>query len=294
MSPRVDESMELVETLERAIAMALEEDLGERGLEADETTNPIVPASQMGSATFKAKQDGVICGLRALVLTFRAIDDRVKVDLHMKDGEDVQPGDVIATIEGPTRALLIGERTAINIISHLSGIASLTRKFVRLAPGIEISDTRKTLPGLRLLEKYAVRMGGGANHRYALWDGILIKDNHVVAAGSIGEAVRRARADMRMPVQAECESLEQVDEALDAGALAILLDNRTPDELRTLVPHIRGKKELAMIEASGGINLSNIAEYATTGVDRISIGALTHSAPSLDLSLSLDRVWEPS
>jgi nicotinate-nucleotide pyrophosphorylase (carboxylating) len=294
VSPRIDESTELVEALERAISMALEEDLGVRGIDADHTTVPIVPLSQMGVMTLKAKEDGVICGLRALVMTFRALEAAVQVDLHMKDGDDVHAGDVIATIEGSTRALLVGERTAINIISHMSGIASLTRRFVRLAPGIEISDTRKTLPGLRLLEKYAVRMGGGANHRFALWDGILIKDNHVVAAGSIGEAVRRAREGMAMPVQAECESLEQVDEALDAGALAILLDNRTPDELRTLVPHIRQQKELAMIEASGGINLSNVAEYATTGVDRISIGALTHSAPSLDLSLSLDRVSEAS
>jgi nicotinate-nucleotide pyrophosphorylase (carboxylating) len=150
------------------------------------------------------------------------------------------------------------------------------------------------LPGLRLLEKYAVRTGGGANHRFALWDGILVKDNHIVAAGSIGEAVRRAKEGFVMPVQAECETLEQVDEALDNGAMALLLDNRTPDELREWVPHIRAKRDLAMIEASGGITLENIADYATTGVDRISIGALTHSAPSLDLSFSLDRVWEDS
>ena len=206
----------------------------------------------------------------------------------------MKPGDLLATLEGSARALLIGERTALNLMSHLSGIASLARRFAQLAPGVEISDTRKTLPGLRLLEKYAVRTGGGANHRFALWDGILIKDNHIIAAGSIGEAVRRAKVGLAMPVQAECETLPQVDEALDNGAMALLLDNRSPEELREWVPHIRSKREFCMIEASGGITLDNVAAYATTGVDRISIGALTHSAPSLDLSLSLDRVWEPS
>jgi len=294
VSPRIDESIELLESLERSVSIALEEDLGTRGLEADETTTPIVPVSLRGAATLRAKQEGVICGLRTLKVVFRALDEHVKIDEHMKDGEDVRTGDVLASIEGSARALLIGERTALNILSHMSGIATLTRRFVRLAPGVEISDTRKTLPGLRTLEKYAVRTAGGANHRFALWDGILIKDNHIVAAGSIGEAVRRAKQGMAMPVQAECETLQQVDEALDAGAMALLLDNRTPDELREWVPHIREKREFAMIEASGGITLDNVASYATTGVDRISIGALTHSAPALDLSISLDRVWELS
>ena len=293
MSPVTDESTELIAALERAVDMALEEDLGDRGIEADVTTTPIVPVSMRGAATLTAKQDGVVCGLRTLKVVFRAFDPSMKVEERVKDGDEVASGDVLASLEGSARALLIGERTAINLMSHLSGIASLAREFVRRAPGIEISDTRKTLPGLRLLEKYAVRTGGGANHRFALWDGILIKDNHIVAAGSIGEAVRRARQGMAMPVQAECETLEEVDEALSNGAMALLLDNRTPDELREWVPYIREKREFAMIEASGGITLDNIASYATTGVDRISIGALTHSAPSLDLSLSLDRVWEP-
>jgi nicotinate-nucleotide pyrophosphorylase (carboxylating) len=292
LSPVTDESTELIAALERAVDMALEEDLGDRGMEADVTTTPIVGPSVRGVATLRAKQDGVICGLRALHVVFRAFDAHMKIDVRITDGTEIESGDVLAVLEGSARALLVGERTAINLISHLSGIATFARRLVRLAPGVEISDTRKTLPGLRLLEKYAVRTGGGANHRFALWDGILIKDNHIVAAGSIGEAVRRARAGLVMPVQAECETLEQVDEALDAGAMAVLLDNRTPDELREWVPHIRTKRELAMIEASGGITIDNIAEYAATGVDRISIGALTHSAPSLDLSLSLDRVWE--
>jgi nicotinate-nucleotide pyrophosphorylase (carboxylating) len=294
LSPVTDESTELIAALERAVDMALEEDLGDRGIEADVTTTPIVSPTLRGAATLKAKQAGVICGLRTLAIVFRAFDPQMKIDVRIKDGDAIAPGDVLASLEGSARALLIGERTALNLMTHLSGIATFAREFARLAPGIEISDTRKTLPGLRLLEKYAVRTGGGANHRFALWDGILIKDNHIVAAGSIGEAVRRARAGMAMPVQAECETLQQVDEALDAGAMALLLDNRTPDELRELVPHIREKREFAMIEASGGITLENIAAYATTGVDRISIGALTHSAPSLDLSFSLDRVWEPS
>jgi len=294
LSPVTDESTELIAALERAVDASLEEDLGDRGLEADVTTTPIVPPSLMGAATLKAKQDGVVCGLRTLAIVFRTFDGDMKIDIRIRDGDEIHAGDVLASLEGSANVLLVGERTAINIMSHLSGIATLAREFVRRAPGVEISDTRKTLPGLRLLEKYAVRTGGGANHRFALWDGILVKDNHIVAAGSIGEAVRRARAGMAMPVQAECESLEQVDEALDNGAMALLLDNRTPDELRSWVPHIREKREFAMIEASGGITLANVADYATTGVDRISIGALTHSAPSLDLSFSLDRVGEPS
>lgn len=294
MSPRFDESIELVEAFERSIAASLYEDLGDKGLDGDVTTEPIVPASLLGAATLTAKQEGVLCGLDAMKITLRQLDDRCRVEPRMKDGDPLDVGSLIATVEGPARAILIGERTALNLMSHLSGIATLTARFVRFAPGIEISDTRKTLPGMRTVEKYAVRTAGGANHRFALWDGILIKDNHIVAAGSIGEAVRRAKQGFAMPVQAECETLAQVDEALAAGAMALLLDNRSPEELREWVPHIREKREFAMIEASGGITLENVASYATTGVDRISIGALTHSAPSLDLSLSLDRVWEPS
>jgi nicotinate-nucleotide pyrophosphorylase (carboxylating) len=157
---------------------------------------------------------------------------------------------------------------------------------------VELTDTRKTLPGLRSLQKYAVRVGGGSNHRYALWDGILIKDNHIVAAGSVGEAVRRARASTAFPVQVECSSLDDVNEALEAGAAAILLDNRTPEELGPLVEHIRTKRPHVLIEASGGVTLDNVAAVAASEVDRVSVGAFTHSAPALDLSMKLEDIRE--
>jgi len=290
----VEASMELRQAFLGAIAAALEEDLGTEGLDldADITTHATVPSDVWGSATVYAKQDGVICGVTALKLTYAEIDKRVAVKTSVKDGDPVANGDVVATVEGPARSILVGERTALNIVSHMSGIATTVREFVNAAPGVELSDTRKTLPGLRRLQKYAVRTGGGANHRYALWDGVLIKDNHIVAAGGVGEAVRRARADSAMPVQVECTSLPEVDEGLEAGAVAFLLDNQSPDELRALVARIREVRDFAMIEASGGVTIANVAEVAQTGVDRISIGAFTHSAHALDLSMKLERVWK--
>ena len=296
MSPGspVDASMELRQAFLGAIVAALEEDLGTDGLDldADVTTHTTVPPDVWGTATVYAKQDGVICGIAALKLTYEEIDKRVKVSTSVKDGDPVSAGDVVATVEGPARSILIGERTALNLVSHLSGIATTVHEFCDKAPGVELSDTRKTLPGLRRLQKYAVRTGGGANHRYALWDGVLIKDNHIVAAGGLGEAVRGARAGSAMPVQVECTSMEEVDEGLEAGAVAFLLDNQSPDELRRLVARIREKKDFAMIEASGGVTLDNVADVAATGVDRISVGAFTHSPKALDLSMKLETVWK--
>jgi len=294
MSPGspVDASMELRQAFLGAIVAALEEDLGTEGLDldADITTRATVPPDVWGTANVYAKQDGVICGVAALKMTYAEIDKRVAVTTLVKDGDPVTAGEVVATVEGPARAILVGERTALNIVSHMSGIATMVREFVNAAPGIELSDTRKTLPGLRRLQKYAVRTGGGANHRYALWDGVLIKDNHIVAAGGVGEAVRRARADSAMPVQVECTSMEEVDEGLEAGAVAFLLDNQSPDDLRKLVARIREVRDFAMIEASGGVTRDNVAEVAATGVDRISIGAFTHSPRALDLSMKLEKV----
>jgi len=286
--------MELRQAFLGAIVAALEEDLGTEGidLDADITTRTTVPPDVWGSGCVYAKQNGVVCGLAAFKLTYAEIDRRVNVATSLKDGDPVKAGDVVATVEGPARSILIGERTALNLVSHLSGIATTVREFVDEAPGVELSDTRKTLPGLRRLQKYAVRTGGGANHRYALWDGVLIKDNHIVAAGGVGEAVRRARADSAMPVQVECTSMEEVDEGLQAGAVAFLLDNQAPDELRRLVARIREKKDFAMIEASGGVTLDNVADVAATGVDRISVGAFTHSPRALDLSMKLEKVWK--
>jgi nicotinate-nucleotide pyrophosphorylase (carboxylating) len=289
---RVDEAQALHAAFDGVIAVALQEDLGEGEFEADVTTEAIVDDSLRGNAVVLAKQTGVICGLDALRAAFAQLDDRVSVTLKARDGNDVSPGDVVATVDGPVRAILTGERTALNLIGHLSGIATLVRSFVVRAPGVTFTDTRKTFPGLRLLQKYAVRVGGGSNHRFALWDGVLIKDNHIVAAGSVGEAVRLARASTALPVQAECTTLAEVNEALDAGAPAILLDNQGPAQLRELTAHIKARAKHVMVEASGGVTLTNAADIAATGVDRISVGAFTHSAPALDVSLDLIHTGE--
>ncbi|HYZ92174.1 MAG TPA: carboxylating nicotinate-nucleotide diphosphorylase [Actinomycetota bacterium] len=287
-------SQELLAAFDSAVAAALVEDLGEIGIESDVTTKAVVPDDLLGAATVYAKQAGVICGLEALAATYAQLDAGVSVAQSSKDGDGIQPGDAVATVEGPAAAILVGERSALNLIGHLSGIATLVRTFVRAAPGAILTDTRKTLPGLRLLQKYAVRIGGASNHRFALWDGVLVKDNHIAAGGGVGQAVKRARASTSLPVQAECTSLQEVDEALEAGAMALLLDNRSTDELRRLVEHIRSRADHVMIEASGGITLDSVAEVATTGVDRISVGAFTHSAPALDVSMKLERVWRPN
>jgi nicotinate-nucleotide pyrophosphorylase (carboxylating) len=289
---RTDESLRLQQAFADAMAIALSEDLGRDELEADVTTYTTVAPSLRGKATVYAKQDGVVCGLESLPAVYRLLDGRVEVTAVAKDGDEVAKGDVLATVSGPVQAILVGERSALNLIGHLSGIATNVRGYVRAAPGAFLVDTRKTLPGLRLLQKYAVRVGGGSNHRFALWDGVLIKDTHIVAAGGVGEAVRRARAGTSLPVQVECQTPEEVEEALEAGAHAILLDNRTPDELRDLTARIKAHGEHILVEASGGVTLDTVGEIATTGVDRISVGAFTHSSPALDVSLELETVGE--
>jgi nicotinate-nucleotide pyrophosphorylase (carboxylating) len=292
---RTEQATELTAAFEAAMAVALAEDLGDASaVEADVTTTTIVPPTLRGTAGLFAKQAGVICGLEALRAVYRQLDDRVGVSLDNRDGDDVESGQRLATAEGPVAPILVGERSALNLIGHLSGIATLVRRFAREAPGTTLVDTRKTLPGLRLLQKYAVRVGGGSNHRFSLWDGVLIKDTHVAAAGGVGEAVRRARAGTALPVQAECTSLAEVDEALDAGAHALLLDNQAADELGRQVAHVRARqdKEHVLIEASGGVTLDNVSEVAASGVDRISVGAFTHSAPALDVSMRLIDVGE--
>ncbi len=300
---QTQESVELEGAFERVLEVALIEDLGaadvlEEHVEADVTTRTTVPENLWGSAVLVTKQAGVVCGLPALRATYRHLDDRVDVTLDRHEGDDVAAGEQLASVAGPVRPILVGERAALNLIGHLSGIATLVRSFARAIAEAgrttTLVDTRKTLPGLRVLQKYAVRTGGASNHRFALWDGVLIKDTHVVAAGGVGEAVRRARAGTTLPVQAECTSLADVEEALAAGAHALLLDNQGTDELTTLVEHVRARsgKEHVLIEASGGVTLDNVAAVASTGVDRISVGAFTHSAPALDVSMRLVEVWE--
>ena len=266
-----------------AVRRALAEDLGE---ESDLTTEAIVPATSRGRAILVARQDAVLAGAEAFEAAFGEYDHHVNVAWSAKDGDRVREGDAVAVVEGPLRAILTAERTALNFLQRLSGVATPTRRFVDAAGGIEIRDTRKTTPGLRLLEKSAVRAGGGVNHRMGLHDAYLIKDNHVAAAGGIGAAVARAReARPGLWIEVECETIEQVREAAGAGADEILLDNM---DLPALSEAVRIAKGCARTEASGGVTLENVAAIAATGVDSISVGALTHSAPAVDFSLELE------
>ena len=248
----------------------------------DVTTSSLIAADTVCDARILVKQSGTICGLDAAAAVFEALGARLEP--FCSDGARVEPC-AIARLEGPARAVLAGERLALNLLGRLSGIATLTSRYVDAVEGtgVAILDTRKTTPGLRVLEKDAVRCGGGTNHRLGLFDGVLIKDNHLRLAGSIGEAVARAR-ETGFEIEVECDTLEQVAEALAAGADRILLDNMTLSELRDAVALVAGHAEL---EASGGVSLDNVREIAETGVQFISVGALTHSAPSLDVSLEV-------
>jgi len=257
----------------------LAEDFGE----GDLTTDALVSEEATGEASMLLKERGVVCGLEVAHAVFAELDPGVRFDQLAADGDQTE-GEV-ARLEGRARALLGGERLALNLLGRLSGIATITRRYVDAVTGTgaEILDTRKTTPGLRLLEKYAVRCGGGTNHRLALDDGILIKDNHLRVAGSIGAAVELAQATGE-EVEVECDTLEQVEEAVAAGADIILLDNMTPALLVQAVVLTGGR---AKLEASGGVTLENVRAIAETGVDFVSIGALTHSARALDVSMEV-------
>jgi nicotinate-nucleotide pyrophosphorylase (carboxylating) len=270
------------DTLERIVQAALAEDVGA----GDVTTDATVPADAVGTAELLVKEPGVVCGLEVAEATFRALDPDVRFEALADDGDSVEPPAVVARITGSQRALLTGERVALNFVGRLSGIATLTRRYVDAVDGTGASvlDTRKTTPGLRGLEKHAVACGGGRNHRFGLDDAVLIKDNHLRAAGSLRAAVELVREATELPVEVECETLAQVGEALELGVDAILLDNMTPPQLRDAVALTRGR---ARLEASGGVTLETIRAIAETGVDEISVGALTHSARSLDVSLEL-------
>jgi nicotinate-nucleotide pyrophosphorylase (carboxylating) len=270
------------DTLERVVHAALAEDVGA----GDVTTEATVAADAVGSAALLVKEPGVVCGLRAAETTFRALDPEIRFEAFASDGDVVEPPAIVARVTGSERAILTGERVALNFLGRLSGIATLTRRFVEAVEGTGVSvlDTRKTTPGLRALEKHAVACGGGRNHRFGLDDAVLVKDNHLQAAGSIRRAVELVRAASDLSVEVECETLDDVREALDVGVDAILLDNMTLAELRESVALTAGR---ARLEASGGVSLDTIHAIAETGVDEISVGALTHSAPSLDVSLEL-------
>jgi len=265
------------------VRRALAEDLGW----GDVTTEVTVAADQRARGVIVAKAPCVIAGVDVAGEAFRQLDPAVEFTVKRTDGSRCEPGDVVAEVRGAAGALLTAERTALNFMQRLSGIATLTRRYVDAAAGgITILDTRKTTPTLRALEKYAVRAGGGTNHRSGLDDGILIKDNHIRLSGGVAEAVRQMKAaDRDMPIEVEAQSLAQVDEAVLAGVDVILLDNLSTDDIREAVRRIAGR---AQIEISGGVTLERISELARTGANYVSVGALTHSAPAADLSFELE------
>ncbi len=271
--------------VEPIVRRALEEDLGRAG---DITSEVVIPADKKITARLVARKAGSIAGLVAAECAFRLVDESLAFACELPDGSQSGDGRVLATVEGRARAILTAERTALNFLGHLSGIATATRALVDAVKDTKtkIVDTRKTTPGLRLLEKYAVRCGGGFNHRFGLDDAVLIKDNHIAAAGSIAEALRRARAGMAhmTKIEVEVDTLQQLEEALSLGADTILLDNMGLDDLRRAVALTNGG---ALLEASGGVTYGSVRAIAETGVDYISSGAITHSAPSLDVGLDL-------
>ena len=275
---------QLMDQIDAIIRNALVEDVGS----GDVTTLNTVPADAILRGTLLVKADGVVAGLAVFQRVFKLVDARVEIDLQVADGESVQRGQIIATIDGPGQAILTGERLALNILQRMSGIATETRRYVDAVAGTHavILDTRKTAPGLRVLDKLAVRLGGGQNHRFGLYDMAMIKDNHIAAVGSITEAVRRIRAGdpQGRPIEVEVTDLDQLREALALDVHRILLDNMDNATMAEAVRIAAGRTPL---EASGGVNLDTVAAIATTGVDYISVGALTHSVTALDISLDV-------
>ncbi|MEZ4216737.1 MAG: carboxylating nicotinate-nucleotide diphosphorylase [Myxococcota bacterium] len=267
------------------LAAAIAEDVGT----GDVTSEVIFDASARTQARIEARERLVVCGTAIARAAFEHLDPSVRVATCLSDGEVAEPLAPVMRIEGPVRAVLAAERTALNFLGRMCGVATHTRRHVEAVEGTRaaIVDTRKTLPGWRALDKYAVAVGGGTNHRMGLWDGVLLKDNHAAAAGSLEAAVRRAldRAPAGIPIQVEVQSHDEARVACDAGATFLLLDNLEPDAIRAIVADLGAR---AVLEASGGITLANVRRYAETGVHRISIGALTHSAPNADLSLEID------
>ena len=267
------------------VKAALREDIRS----GDITTNSLIPADMQATALMRFRESGIVCGIGAAKSTFRLLDPDVDLKVLLEDGAAVSAGEVALEIHGNARAILTAERVALNIVQHLSGIASATAQYVKETEGTtaRIVEIRKTTPGLRLLEKYAVRCGGGHNHRYALDDMILIKDNHIALCGGIKNAISKARENVghSIKIEVECDTLDQVREALQAGAELILLDNMTPSTLREAVEIVNGK---ALCEASGGINLQKVRGVAQSGVDIISVGALTHSVRALDVGLDIE------
>ncbi len=273
--------------IDRIIKNALEEDLGP----GDITTDAIIGPDITGKAVLEAREDIILAGLPVFMRVFSILDPKVTFETFYEDGTSVPAGKVVCTIKGGMAPILKAERTALNLIQRMSGIATITSRYVEKAGSsrVKILDTRKTAPGLRLLDKYAVPLGGGHNHRFGLYDAVLIKDNHIAVAGGIKRAVEAVRlnAPHGIKIEVEVEDLNGVNEALEAGADIILLDNMTPEQLKNAVKLVSGR---ALLEASGGITIENIKEIAATGVDMISIGALTHSVRAVDLGLEISSL----
>lgn len=273
---------------DQLIRMALQEDITSE----DVSTNAVMPTATKGTVDLIAKEDGVVAGLDIYARVFTILDEKTEIDFHCKDGDEVKKGDLMATVTGDIRVLLSGERVALNYLQRMSGIATYTRQVAKLLEGSNVTllDTRKTTPNCRVFEKYAVRVGGGCNHRYNLSDGVLLKDNHIGAAGSVTKAVQMAKAyaPFVRKIEIEVETLDQVKEAVEAGADIIMLDNMTPEQMKEAVKIIDGR---AKTECSGNVTKENIDRLINIGVDYISSGALTHSAPIMDISLkNLHRI----
>jgi nicotinate-nucleotide pyrophosphorylase (carboxylating) len=271
---------------EDTVRRALLEDLGRGG---DLTTDAMIPGAASASSKIVARREGRVAGAEVAVAVFQCLDPLVDAAVEAPDGSDVAAGGIIARVGGAARVILTGERTALNLLGRMCGVATLTRAFVRAVAGSQarVVCTRKTTPGLRVLEKYAVRCGGGSNHRFGLDDAVLIKDNHLAVAGGVGEAIAAVRRAVghTVKVEVEVDTFDQLEEALTHGVDAVLLDNMSVYQLRRAVERVGGR---VMTEASGGVTLDNVAEIAATGVDLISVGALTHSAPALDVSLEVE------
>lgn len=267
---------------DQLIRMALQEDITSE----DVSTNAVMPTEVKGTVDLIAKEDGIIAGLDVYARVFQMLDEKTEIDFKCKDGDEVKKGELMATLTGDIRVLLSGERVALNYLQRMSGIATYTRQVAKLLEGSKVTllDTRKTTPNCRVFEKYAVRVGGGCNHRYNLSDGVLLKDNHIGAAGSITKAIIMAKeyAPFVRKIEIEVETMEQVKEAVEAGADIIMLDNMTPEVMKQAVELIDGR---AQTECSGNITKENIARIREIGVDFVSSGALTHSAPILDISM---------
>ena len=271
--------------IDGVLLSAIREDIGN----GDITTLSLIPEKHTTDAELVAKADFVVAGLPFFQRVFGLVDSSVGLKIRKKDGSVVKSGTVIAGIKGKTGSILMAERTALNILQRTSGIATLTKQFVRAVTGlnVRIADTRKTAPGLRYFDKYGVKAGGGHNHRFGLFDGVLIKDNHITAVGGVGKAIKKARAEAHhlLKIEVEVKNLSEVEDALAAGADIIMLDNMSVEMMKNAVNVIRSKSPEVLIEASGNMNPDNVRAVAGTGIDLISIGALTHSAPAADISL---------